>query len=544
MAKTTIEWGVRRMTGERRCGEALVALIEAYGVEHVFGIPGVHTLELYRGLAGSRLAHVLARHEQGAAFMADGYARVTGRPGVCVLISGPGVTNAGTAIAEAYADSIPMLVVSSAIPSTGLGRNWGYLHEISEPAAVTRPFVGASHMVRSPDELPALVAAAFSSFASARPRPVHLSIPTDVLAEPVEGAWETMESARPRAPVEEDIRAAVVLLKQAERPAVLIGGGARRAGGEAMALAERISAPVICTIAAKGAVSPASPLFAGSPLWTAPGRAVLEEADVVLALGTEMAPTDLLQDRLALKGTLIRVDLDPAKCRDTRYDTAVAIEADARIALAAIHAALAGETRPPAPDWGAERAARCQVEVEATFTGDERCRLAVLDAIRATVPPETILVNDMTQLAYTGNIGYPLPAAGRWLYPSGYGTLGYALPAAIGAKVGAGERSVLALAGDSGVLYTASEMATAAQLGLPVALVVWNNRGLRQIEEGMTESGIPPIGVDAAPPDFAALARAFGWDYVAARGPEDVESALRRHDWWGRHPTLIEVAVD
>src|SRR5687767_648643 len=223
----------------RSCGEALLELLEAYGTDLAFGIPGVHTLELYRGLARSRIRHVLARHEQGAAFMADGYARISGRPGVCLLISGPGVTNAATAIAEAYADSVPMLVISSAIPSAGLGKGRGYLHELTDQAAVTRPFTAVSQLVRSVEEVPELIATAFAIFASQRPRPVHLSLPTDILAAPVLQPWTTTGPPAARGLDPASIRAAAALLSEARRPAILVGGGGRPGGAAALALAER-----------------------------------------------------------------------------------------------------------------------------------------------------------------------------------------------------------------------------------------------------------------------------------------------------------------
>src|SRR5210317_1554924 len=173
----------------KSCGEALMHLLEAYGVTTVFGIPGEHSLELYRGIEKSNLRAVTPRNEQGASFMADGYARVSGNPGVCTVITGPGVTNAATGIGQAYADSIPMLVISSANDSPSLGKGWGRLHETRDLCAITRPITALSEMVLDPDELPGLIADAFGIFASQRPRPVHIAIPLDVLEERVNEEW-------------------------------------------------------------------------------------------------------------------------------------------------------------------------------------------------------------------------------------------------------------------------------------------------------------------------------------------------------------------
>jgi len=180
----------------RSCGEALMHLLESYGVTTVFGIPGEHTLELYRGIEKSNVRAVTPRNEQGASFMADGYARVTGNPGVCTLITGPGVTNAATGIGQAYADSIPMLVISSANDSPSLGKGWGRLHETTDLCAITRPITAFSAMVHDPAEIPGLVAQAFTVFHSRRPRPVHIAIPLDVMEMPVNDDWQPSQARR------------------------------------------------------------------------------------------------------------------------------------------------------------------------------------------------------------------------------------------------------------------------------------------------------------------------------------------------------------
>ena len=245
------------------CGEALMHLLEDYGVDTVFGIPGEHTLELYRGIETSGVRHVLTRNEQGAGFMADGYGRVTGRPGVCTLITGPGVTNAATPLAQAYADSIPLLLISSANRSESLGKGWGCLHEISDQRAVTAPLTAFSAMVRAPEDLPELIAQAFAVFHSRRPRPVHISIPIDLLGLPVEGEWRAHRPpAKPVAPPGA-IEAATELLAGAKRPVILVGGGAQDAGTSVAALAELLDGAVISSNAGKGVVPESHPLRPG-----------------------------------------------------------------------------------------------------------------------------------------------------------------------------------------------------------------------------------------------------------------------------------------
>ncbi len=236
------------------CGQAVMALIEAYGVDTVFGIPGVHTLELYKGLAGTSIRHVLVRHEQAAGFAADGYARASGRPGVCLLITGPGVTNAATPIGQAYSDSVPMLVLSSVNATADLGMGRGRLHEITSQDAVTAPMTAFSKTALEPAEAPDLIARAFATFANARPRPVHISLPLDVLDAPADFEIAAREPPPPPGPAPEAIEAAAGLIRGARRPVIIAGGGTVGCAAEVRRLAETVGAAVIPTAAAKGVV--------------------------------------------------------------------------------------------------------------------------------------------------------------------------------------------------------------------------------------------------------------------------------------------------
>ena len=229
----------------KSCGEALMHLLEAYGVTTVFGIPGEHTLELYRGIEKSNVRAVTPRNEQGASFMADGYARVTGNPGVCTIITGPGVTNAATGIGQAYADSIPMLVISSANDSPSLGKGWGRLHETTDLCAITRPITAFSAMVHDPVEVPELIAQAFTVFRSRRPRPVHIAIPIDVMEMPVTDDWQPYELPDLPIPGSAVIESAAQLLAESASTVMMVGGGAQHASTEVTQLAERLNVGVI-----------------------------------------------------------------------------------------------------------------------------------------------------------------------------------------------------------------------------------------------------------------------------------------------------------
>lgn len=517
------------------CGEALIQLLERYGVDTVFGIPGAHTLELYRGLAHSGIRHVQARHEQGAGFMADGYARISGRPGVCVLISGPGVTNAATPMGQAYADSIPMLVISSCTPSASLGKGWGCLHEITDQRAVTAPLTSLSATALAPSDLPELLGQAFAGFAAARPRPAHITVPTDVLAQPAPGAWAPRTlPARPQ-PDQGAVQAAAALLALAQRPLLIVGGGA---GGDLAALAERLGAAVVTSNAGKGLVPSAHPLCVGASSWRRPTQRYIAQADVVLAIGTELSETDSYIDRLPLDGQLIRIDIDIRKLND-RYPCAVGICADAAATVAALLAALPAAPADRVAAVCAEVAA-VRAEVAGKLSPTERQHLRVLEVLRAALPADALIIGDMTQLVYTATFALPTELPHRWHYAAGYCTLGCALPMAIGARLAAPTTPVVALAGDAGFLFTLQELATAAELGLSLPIILWNNTGLGQIRAGMDARGIPHVGVTPHNPDFLKLAEAFGCRSARPASAADLADAIAAA-LAAPVPTLIEV---
>ena len=527
----------RRMT----CGEALMHLLGDYGVDAVFGIPGEHTLELYRGIESSRVRHVLTRHEQGAGFMADGYGRVTGKPGVCTLITGPGVTNCTTPLAQAYADSVPMLLISSANRSESLGKGWGCLHEITDQSAVTAPITAFSAMVRTPDEIPELIAQAFTVFHSRRPRPVHISVPLDLLGLPVEGGWTVrVPPQRPVAPPAA-IDSAASLLAAARRPVILVGGGAQDAGDCVRRLCERLDAAVISSNAGKGVVPESHPLSLGGGLITKAIRDFLETADVVLSIGCEISETDSFEDYLTINGELIRIDLDSSKFNDL-YPATVAVQGDAGPSVEAIFRSL--ERRPVKADKGtAESLDAVRTRQAADLTAVERQHAKLLLELRSLLPPDTIMFGDIAQLVYTGSAVMPTDRPRTWFYPAGLGTLGCALPGAIGAKIALPDRPVIVLVGDGGFLFTIQELATAVEEALAIPIVLWNNDSLAMIRDGMIKRGISQIGVNPKNPDFMQIAEGFGCHGVR---PDSLASFASAADkaLQASVPTVIEIRED
>src|SRR5215472_10472847 len=321
------------------CGEAVMKLLAAYEVDTVFGMAGTMTLELYRGIARTGIRHVQCRNEQGASLMADGYARATGKPGVCTIIGGPGVTNAATGIAQAYCDSQPMLVLSGATPTLTHGKGWGAIHELNDQAQVTAGFTAFSAMVRHPEELPELVARAYAVFRGSRPRPVHLSLPRDVLQLPVEAQWKTRRAPSLPMPDPAAIEEAAELLARAKRPLIFVGGGAVGTRKALAETAERIGAPVLASNAGKGILPDSHPLSLGGSILQEASQRALAAADVVLLVGSEVAPGEHFLAKLEIPGDIIRIDIDPTELTSV-YSATVPIQADARAAMLALASAL------------------------------------------------------------------------------------------------------------------------------------------------------------------------------------------------------------
>ncbi len=531
------------------CGEVLVKLLERYGVDQVFGIPGVHTVELYRGLARSTIEHVTPRHEQGAGFMADGYARTSGKPGVCFIITGPGMTNITTAMGQAYADSIPMLVISSVQSRSQLGGGRGKLHELPNQGALVAGVAAFSHTLMSADDLPVVLARAFAVFQGARPRPVHIEIPLDVIVEEADHLLTSEPVYVARAGAAPSTVAQMAnLLANAQRPLILAGGGSIDAAAAVTRLAEQLQAPVALTINAKGMLPAAHPLLIGSTQSMVATRELVREADVVLAIGTELAETDYdvtFAGGFDIPGTLLRIDIDPDQTV-RNYPPKLALVADADVAAQALVAAVAGLTLAERrADWGTARAKALREVLLGTWDANMHGQTVFLNTILEQLP-EAVLVGDSTQPVYTGNVTLDLDHPRRWFNAStGYGTLGYALPAAIGAWLGGSpkreeRRPVVCLIGDGGLQFTLPELASAVEAQIPVIVLLWNNQGYEEIKKYMVNRAIEPVGVDIYTPDFVGVAKALGCAAEAVDGVEQLRAALRSANERSV-PTLIEI---
>jgi thiamine pyrophosphate-dependent acetolactate synthase large subunit-like protein len=474
--------------------------------------------------------------------MADGYARATGKPGVCTIIAGPGVTNAATGIAQAYCDSQPMLVLSGACATRTHGKGWGAIHELDDQAAVTSGFTAFSAMIRYPEEVPELVARAYAVFRGSRPRPVHLSLPRDILPDTVENEWKVRRAPTLPVPDPAAIDEAANLLAQAQRPLILVGGGAVGTGSALIAIAERIGAPVLSTNAGKGIFPESHSLSMGCSIVQQPSQRALADADVVLIVGTEVSQGDHFLPSLDIPGDIIRIDIDPTELTST-YPAAVPIQGDARAALPALSAALAGRKPKSQRSLGETRTRETLAGNRAAMTDLERQHGRAWKILRAALPADTMVMGDATQIVYTGSYAMPMEVERCWYYSGTYCALGVALPMAVGAKIGAPNRPVIAVAGDGGIMFTINELATAVEQRLALPVIVWNNDALNAIVEQMDRQQVPRIGVEPKSPDFLRIAEGLGCHAVRAAGADHLQQSVRAALLADR-PTLIEVRQD
>ena len=520
--------------------EYLVRFLGAQGIRVVFGMPGGHTLPLYDALARQRrVRHVLARNEQGAALMADGYARVSGKVGACLVTSGPGVTNALTGIGVAHGDSIPVFLLSSQVPGAGVGREGGYFHEMDQLAA-TAPLTKWNARADKAGDVPGVMAEAFRRLRTGRPRPVHVEVPADVLAQPCEGPIERIHGDPATAPEAEAVRRAAELLLHAERPLILAGGGAVGARRELLALAKSLGAPVVTTAMGKGVIPEAHPLSAGltwrditpdlldmaslfSPL--------LARADALLAVGCRFTQLATGNWSMPVPPRLVHVDVDPTVI-GRRYEAAVGIVADAAEALVALLGAVKETARPRrSPGWTREAAAaRASRPPLRPF----------LQTLREALPPEAIVAADVVRIAYPLLGEFPVSRPRSVISSVGFFAMGHGLPGAIGAKLAFPGRPVVALAGDGGFQMTGQELATAVQANVPVVSLVVNDGSLTAIRILQDKHYGRRFAVDLRNPDFAALARAFGAQGLVVRRPRELAPALRRA-LRARRPALLDL---
>ncbi|MFD6700442.1 MULTISPECIES: thiamine pyrophosphate-binding protein [unclassified Microbacterium] len=505
-------------------GRAVLETIRGYGVTAVFGIPGTHNLEFYRPLADLGFRVVTNRHEQGSGYGADGWAQQTGLPGVVITTSGPGLQNAMSAVGTAFCESRPLIVLSPGVARGAEFADVGTLHETKDASAMVGAIAEWSRRVGSAAEAVAAVHDAFALFRTGRPRPVHIEVPLDVLEAPAEvPASDRLPRPLPRAESGDTVAVAeaVALLAAAERPVIVAGGGAARAGEILTAVAERLGAPVLTTLNGKGAIDEHHPLALGANLRLASARTVAEDADVLLVVGSKLGEAELWAPRLEARGAVVRVDISAAQLAKNLVPT-VGIRGDAHAVLERILDALPPLT-PRTPALDDVRAGMLR-EIRETAPAT----VALAEEIAAALPDDAIVAGDSSQIIYLA-LANVLRRSGphALLYTPTYATLGYGLPAAIGARVAQPDRPVVAVVGDGALMFAVNEIATAVEQRLDLTIVCVDNGGYAEIRQNELDRGMAAIGVDLVQPDWPLLARAFGAHGERVGAPQDLAPAIR-----------------
>lgn len=493
-------------------GGAVVQALKAAGVDTVFGIISVHMLPIYDALKSEpSIRLIVPRHEQGAAFMADGYARTTGRPGVYFTSTGPGAFNSACAVHEAWVASSPTLQITGNIETPYLDAGKGFLHEANNQPGVFRELGATTNRALKVEEIPYVVREAFNRLRSDRPRPEFIEIPIDVQYASADVEVVPPDPPHHPAPDPRSIERAAALLAGAERPAIWAGGGVNRSDASAALrrVAEALGAPVVTTTAGRGSLSDEHPLAIGGWSGDRDVKAFLADADALLVVGSRLGGQMTGNWTLALPKRLVQIDIDPDEI-GRNYPAAAGVVADADVALDALANAL---VRMKALPWaeGADTARRLRDGARANVQSRMAPLAGLLDTIRAAIPHDAILVTDATIMGYFGaNNYFPLYEPRTHVGPQSV-AIGPGLPLGIGAKAGKPDREVVVFAGDGGFMLTATEMATAAQYNLPVRILLFNNGGygiLRRMQQQQFDGR--HIGVELHEPDFVKFAEALG----------------------------------
>lgn len=514
-------------TGAQR----LVQALELLGVDVVFGLPGVHNLPIWKALADSSIRVVGVRHEQAAAYAADGFARSTGRLGVALVTTGPGAANTLGAVGEAMASGSPVLLIATDIPAAlrrpGVYR--GVLHETRDQAAMFAPVTKAARTTDGPDAIGSAVLESAAVALEAPSGPVYLGIPTDALTQQAAAVPDL--AIRPigdtaAAPSAAAVDSALALLASAERPLIWAGGGALRAGaGEAVgALALALAAPVVTTYMGRGLLPPDHPCAVLGPIHAPEVGRLWDEADVVVAVGTDFDGMMTQNWRMPAPPRLLAVNIDAGDAAKN-YPPDLVLVGDARAVVE--HLAAHVEPRGTLPPLRRRLDALAD-EVNASVRADDAGAAALLDVMDRALPSDAIVVADMCIPGYwlAGYRRVPLPR--KLAYPVGWGTLGFGFPASLGAAL-AGAGPAVCVAGDGGFLFACGELATVVQERLTLTVVLVDDGGYGMLRFDQQHAGDEPFGVDLHRPDFEALARSFGVESVRVQGfGRDFELALER----------------
>ncbi|MCI0867832.1 MAG: thiamine pyrophosphate-binding protein [Chloroflexi bacterium] len=524
--------------------QALVGSLAREGVEVVFALPGVQIMDAFDAFFHEpSIRLVLVRHEQSAAYMADGYARTTGRPGVALVVPGPGALNATAALGTAYATSSPVLLVCGQIESYNLGKNRGALHEIGEQLDIFKHLTKWCDRATQVEEIPGMVHKAIEHLSTGRPRPVEIEIPWDVLPATADTDLPEVEVFAKQAPEPSQIRDAARLLSQAERPLIWAGGGAREAdlSQELLELARALNAPVITTPEGKGAIPEDDPHSLGAFYYGhGPGYLALPQADVILAVGSRLHMSPSVPWSFQPHQKLIQIDADPEEV-GRNFPLAVGITADGRLGLQGLLNELGGSIH--ASRWTNAEMTSIRQQTDSEIKEMAPLQVEIIETIRRELDDDAIMVAGTTDIGYWSHLAYPVLKPRSYLTPSYFATLGYAFPTALGAKVGNPNRQVVATIGDGGFHYAASELSTAVQEGINLVTLVFNNGMLgASYNDQQSRYGGRTIGTELHNPDFAQLAEVYGALGIKLGSREELGDALRSA-LKAQRPVVIEIPM-
>jgi acetolactate synthase-1/2/3 large subunit len=503
-------------------GEAIVSGLVAHGVETVFGLPGAQIYGLFDAFHQAGLHVIGARHEQACGYMAYGYARASGRPGVFSVVPGPGVLNAGAAMLTAFGGNEPVLCLTGQVPTAFLGQGRGHLHEMPDQLATLRSFVKWAERIEHPGAAASAVSRAFQEMTSGRRGPVALEMPWDVFTQRSEILPAQVFDRLPAPPPDRDrITAAAALIAAAKAPMIFVGAGAVDAGDEVLELAEAIDAPVVAFRSGRGIVSNAHELG----LTMAAAYHLWPQTDLIIGIGTRMELPLWRWPYRPAGQTSIRIDIDPVEMR--RFVADAAIVADARAGTRELAEAVArrGFSRTPGRRGAIRDAsARALQDIQSV-----QPQMAYLDILREVLPEDAIVTDELSQVGFASWYGFPVYRP-RTFITSGYqGTLGSGFPTALGAKVAHPDRPVVAITGDGGFMFAVQELATAVQFRIGVVVLVFDNNAYGNVRRDQLQAfGGRVVGSDLVNPDFVRLAESFGVKAARVASPTDFRPALEK----------------
>lgn len=521
------------MTG----GEAIVQGLVAHGVDTVFGLPGAQIYGLFDGFAKAQLKVIGARHEQACGYMAFGYARASGKPGVFSVVPGPGVLNASAALLTAFGCNEPVMCLTGQVPSAYLGKGRGHLHEMPDQLATLRSFIKWAERIEYPGNAPALVARAFQEMMSGRRGPVALEMPWDVFTQATEtAAAQTLDLIAPPAPDPDRVAAAAKLIAASKRPMIFVGAGALEAGDEILELAEMIDAPVVAFRSGRGIVSNRHELgltFAAAyQLWP--------QTDLIIGIGTRMELPTTFRWPFRPEGLKsVRIDIDPAEMR--RFAPDAAIVSDSKAGARALADAVSKT------GYSKTKSRRDSIRAATAKTNEAiqaiQPQMSYLKILREVLPDDAIVTDELSQVGFASWYGFPIYQP-RTFLTSGYqGTLGSGFPTALGAKVACPDKPVVAITGDGGFMFGVQELATAVQYNIGVVTLVFDNSAygnVRRDQVNLFDGRV--VASDLVNPDFVKLADSFGVGAARVTSPDHFRPALEKALAAGG-PQLIAIDV-